>query len=42
MLTTFGFRDIRFVERTSHSPAAAMVPQNGDGLPFSSKPFALV
>lgn len=41
MLTTFGFRDIRFVERSSHSPAAAMVPQNGDGLPFSSKPFAL-
>lgn len=30
LLTTFGFRDIRFVERAAHSPAAAMVTAYGD------------
>lgn len=30
LLTTFGFRDIRFVERTTHSAAAAMVTAYGE------------
>ncbi|MBL8936355.1 MAG: DUF4230 domain-containing protein [Archangium sp.] len=31
LLTTFGFRNIRFVERAPHSPAAAMVTAYGEG-----------